>query len=161
MNEVVKYPALYAALAAFLYCLLYVTSTIALGTDIVKHIVDYGVLSVSLFFFWKWFPNSFDAFKLGGIERKARLSMGLSLTALALAAQRLWIIIISQVGVAEWINREAISSFFGSWFIGSILLCLSVDISDEDLAPQIKWYFRFILICIGAVLTFVALQLVW
>lgn len=151
MNSVIKNPAVYAVIA---YCLLYLTSAVTFGNDIIKIAVDYGVLGVSLIFFWRWFPNSLEAFKSGGIERKFRLSLGLALTAATLAAQRLWIIIVNQVGVADWINKEMVSSFIGSWFIGAMLLCLSVDGPEDDLATHLRWYYRTIFVGFGVIIGF-------
>ena len=158
MNVFFKNPAIYAIIV---YCFLYITSVFTLGNDIVKNTVDYGVVAVSLQFFWKWFPNSLDAFKSGGTERKFRLSLGLALTALALATQRIWIIIINQVGVVDWINRDAVSSFIGSWFIGAMLLCLSVDTPDDNLVPHLRWYYRAVLVGFGVILGFVVAKILF
>lgn len=156
MMKFIKNPAVYAIIT---YCILYITSLLTFGNEIVKNIVDYGVLTVSLLFFWKWFPNSLEAFKSGGVEPKFRLSLGLALTALALAAQRLWIIIVNQVGVADWISREAVSSFIGSWFIGAMLLCLSVDSTEEGIIPHLKWYYTSVLLFFGAIIGFILSRL--
>lgn len=152
MNKFLKNPAVYAILS---YCLLFITSIYVLGSDPIKNLIDYGVLSVSLLFFFKWLPNAWEAFKSGGAERKFRLSLGLSLIAATLAGQRIWIIIVNQIGVVDWINKDAVSAFIGSWFVGAMLLCLSIDSPNDGLIPQLKWYYTSILIGFGAIAGFV------
>lgn len=156
MINFLKNPAVYAIIT---YCILYLTSLFTFGIENVKNIVDYGVLIVSLLFFWKWFPNSLEAFKAGGNKPKFRLSLGLALTALALAAQRFWIIIVNQMGVPEWISRETVSSFIGSWFIGAMLLCLSVDSTEDGILPHLKWYYTIVLLSFGVIIGFVVSNL--
>lgn len=144
-------PAIYAMIT---YCILYITSLLTFGNENVKNIIDCIVLAVSLLFFWKWFPNSLEAFRSVGTMPKFRLSLGLALTALGLATQRIWIIIVNQIGVPDWISAEAVSSFIGSWFIGAMLLCLSVDSREEGIFPHLKWYYTVVLISFGVIIGF-------
>lgn len=151
MKLLLKNPAVYAVLA---YCLLFMTSIWVFGSIPVKSLIDYGVLSVSLLFFFKWLPNAWEAFKSGGKERKFRLSLGLALMAAGLAGQRIWIIIVNQVGIPDIIDKDAISAFIGSWFAASMLLCLSIDTSEDGLVSQLKWYYTAIVLGFGAILGF-------
>lgn len=145
MKELFKNPAVYAIIA---YCLLFIASAFAFGAESVKNMIDYIVVAFALLFFYKWWPNTWEAFKGGGLQRKFRLSLGLSLIAAGLAGQRIWIIIVNQFEwmIADWVNRSAISGFIGSWFIGAILLCLSVDSPDDGIMSHLKWYYRYIFI---------------
>lgn len=143
MKEFLKNPAVFAIIA---YCLLFVASIFAFGSESVKNTIDYIVVAVSLIFFYKWWPNTWEAFKGGGIQRKFRLSLGLSLVAAGLAGQRIWIIVVNQIGVPDWIDRSAMSGFIGSWFIGAMLLCLSIDTPEDGILPQIKWYYKYLFI---------------
>lgn len=153
MKELFKNPAIYAVLA---YCLLFAASVFSFGADVVKNTIDYIVVAISLIFFYKWWPNTIEAFKSGGVQRKFRLSLGLSLIAAGLAGQRIWIIIVNQLGVPDWIDRNAVSGFIGSWFIGAMLLCLSIDSPEDGLMPHMKWYYRTIVIgLIGSALGFI------
>lgn len=148
MNSFFRNPAVYAILA---YCLLFITSISVIGATPVKDFIDYTVLSVALYFIFKWLPNAWEAFKSGGSQRKFRLSLGLVLMAMGLAGQRIWIIIANQVGVEDWVNRDAISAFIGSWLVGSLLLKLSIDTPEEGLVPQLKIYYTTIAVGFGAV----------
>lgn len=152
MKELFKNPAVYAIIA---YCLLFISSTFAFGAEPVKNTIDYFVVGISLLFFYKWWPNTWEAFKGGGIQRKYRLSLGLSLIAAALAVQRIWIIIVNQFSIPDWLDKNAVSGFIGSWFIGAMLLCLSIDSPEDGLIPQLKWYYRFIIIgLVGSIIGF-------
>lgn len=158
MKELFKNPAVYAIIA---YCLLFIFSAITFGAESIKNMIDYVVVAVSLLFFFKWWPNTWEAFKGGGIQRKFRLSLGLSLIAAGLAGQRIWIIIINQVGIPNWIDRNAVSAFIGSWFIGAMLLCLSIDSPEEDISTHLKWYYRLILIGFGSVAGFIVARILF
>lgn len=156
MKDLIKNPAVYAIIA---YCLLFAFSAYTFGAESVKNMIDYVVAGVSLLFFFKWWPNTWEAFKSGGIQRKFRLSLGLSLIAAGLAGQRIWIIIVNQLGIPDWIDRNAVSGFIGSWFIGAMLLCLSIDSPEEAFGTHLKWYYRFILIGFGSVAGFIVARI--
>lgn len=156
MNFIFKNPAVYAILA---YCLLFISSIFVIGATPVKDFIDYAVLSVALYFLFKWLPNAWEAFKSGGNERKFRLSLGLVLMAAGLVGQRIWIIIVNQVGIEDWVSRDAVSAFIGSWFVGSLLLKLSIDTPEEGLIPQLKVYYTTIAIGFGAVLGFLVARI--
>lgn len=158
MNSIFKNPAVYAIIT---YCLLFISSILTFGTETVKDLIDYVVLGVSLLFFFKWFPNAWEAFKSGGAERKFRLSLGLSLMAAGLAGQRIWIIIVNQIGVADWMNRDAVSAFIGSWFAGAMLLCLSIDSPEDGIIPQLKWYYTTVVLGFVFVLGFLLARMVF
>lgn len=158
MNSFLKNPAVYAIIA---YCLLFATSAITFGSESVKNLIDYIVVGVSLLFFFKWLPNAWEAFKSGGTERKFRLSLGLALVAAGLAGQRIWIIIVNQIGVADWVDKNAVSAFIGSWFAGAMLLCLSIDSPEEGIVPHLKWYYTFILIGFGSIAGFTLARIIF
>jgi len=152
LKELLRNPAVYAILA---YILLFLTSVWAFGAEPIKNTIDYVVVGFSLLFFYKWWPNTWEAFRSGGIEKKFRLSLGLSLMAAGLAGQRIWIIIINQFGAPEWIDRNLVSGFIGSWFVGAILLCLSIDSAEDGLFTHLKGYYTTILIGLGTIAGFV------
>lgn len=140
-----KNPAIWVVLS---YCALYFFSAATIGATEVKAVVDYGVLCIALMFFFSWLPNTFEAFQSGGNLKKFRLALGLALLAAGLAGQRFWIIIINQVGVADWVSRDMISGFTASWLAAGMLLCLSIDAKEEGLVPHLKFYYTGI---VGAV----------
>lgn len=156
MKEFFKNPAIYAVIA---YLLLFLFSTLTLGAESVKNTIDYIVVGASLLFLYRWWPNTWEAFKSGGLQRKFRLSLGLSLIAAGLAGQRIWIIIVNQIGIPDWIDKNAVSGFIGSWFFGAILLCLSIDSPEDNLFPNLKWYYRIILIGFGSIAGFIAAKI--
>lgn len=156
MKELLKNPAVYAI---FAYVLLFLASVWAFGAEPIKNTIDYVVVGFSLLFFYKWWPNTWEAFRSGGIERKFRLSLGLSLMAAGLAGQRIWIIIINQFGAPDWIDRNMVSGFIGSWFIGAILLCLSIDSPDDSILPHMRKYYTMIILGLGTVAGFAIAKL--
>lgn len=160
MKEFFKNPAVYAIIA---YCLLFIFSAFTFGAESIKTMIDYVVVAVSLLFFFKWWPNTWEAFKGGGIQRKFRLSLGLSLIAAGLAGQRIWIILVNNphIIIPDWVDKNAVSGFIGSWFIGAMLLCLSIDSPDEGITTHLKWYYRFILIGFGSVAGFIVARLLF
>ena len=153
-----KNPAIWVILS---YCVLYFFSSSTIGATEVKYVVDYGVLCVALMFFFSWLPNTFEAFRSGGIQRKFRLSLGLALLAAGLAGQRLWIIILNQVGIADWVSRDMVSGFTASWLAAGMLLCLSIDTREEGLIPHLKFYYTGILICFGIVIGFIGARIIF
>lgn len=150
-----------AILVVISYCFLYFFSATAIGATEVKTVIDYAVLCVALMFFFSWIPNTFEAFKSGGIQRKFRLSLGLALLAAGLAGQRFWVIIINQVGIADWVSRDMVGGFIASWLAAGMLLCLSIDTREDGLVPHLKFYYTGLLITFGVVLGFIAGKLLF
>lgn len=149
--NLLKNPAVYVILA---YCLLFFLTLFTFGSTGTKAIIDYIVLGISLLFCYKWSPMAWEALKLGGVEKKFRLSLGLFLLAAGLAAQRVWIILVNQTDWAGWFDKDTMSAFIASWWIGAIVLCLSIDSPEDSLAPSLKWYYTYILIAFGIVIGF-------
>jgi len=160
MKEFYKNPAVYAIIA---YCLLFIVSAFAFGAESVKNMIDYIVVGVSLLFFYKWWPNTWEALKSGGTQRKFRLSLGLSLVAAGLAGQRIWIIIVNQFEwlVADWVDRSAVSGFIGSWFVGAMLLCLSVDSPEDGILAHLKWYYRYVILGVVFAIGFIVARILF
>lgn len=150
--SITKNPAVYVILA---YCLLFFATLFTFGADNTKIIVDSLVLGISLLFCYKWSSTAWEAFNLGGVEKKFRLSLGLFLLAAGLAAQRIWIILTNTAADwVSWLDRDTVSAFIGSWWIGAIVLCLSIDSPEDSLAPSLKWYYTYVLIALGVVIGF-------
>lgn len=149
--KLLKNPAIYVVVA---YCLLFLATLLTFGSTTTKSIIDYIVLSISLLFCYKWSSTAWEAFKFGGIEKKFRLSLGLFLLAAGLAAQRVWIILTNQTDWVKWLDKDTMSAFIASWWIGAIVLCLSIESPEDSFAPNLKWYYTYILIAFGIVIGF-------
>lgn len=149
--NVLKNPAIYVI---FAYLALFAVTLLTFGSTGTKAIVDYIVLGISLLFCYKWSSTAWEALKFGGIEKKFRLSLGLFLLAAGLAAQRVWIILVNQTNWVAWLDRDIVSAFIASWWIGAIVLCLSIDSPEDSLAPNLKWYYTYMLIAFGIVIGF-------
>lgn len=151
MISFIRNPLVYAFIA---FTLLFTASIPVLGSEFVKNFIDYGVLAASLALFFKWFTNTVEAFNTGGNSPKARLSLGIALIAAGLAAQRIWIIIVNQIGIAPWVDRQAVSSYTAAWLLLAILFILSVDSPNEGILPHLKWFYGVVGVCFGVILGF-------
>lgn len=146
---------------AISYTALYFFAGWAIGPTEVKNTIDYGVLLIALAFFFSWLPNTLEAFRSGGGERRFRLSLGLALLAAGLAGQRLWIIILNQVGIADWMSKDLISGLTASWLAGGMLLCLSIDAKEDGLVPHLRFYYTGIIAGACLVIGFVAARILF
>lgn len=153
MTEIIKNQATWAALA---YTFLYFFASFFIGAEQVRNVIDYGVLIVSGIFLASWLPTVIEAYKSGGIERKYRLALGLALLAAGLMGQRVWIIIVNQIGIQDWVSRDMVSGFIGSWLAAGVLLCLSIDAKQEGMVPHLKFYYTGIVAGVCLVVGFIA-----
>jgi hypothetical protein len=153
MTAIIKNQATWAALA---YTFLYFFASFFIGAEQVRNVIDYGVLIVSGIFLASWLPTVIEAYKSGGIEKKYRLALGLALLAAGLMGQRAWIIIVNQVGIENWVSKDLVSGFVGSWLAAGILLCLSIDAKQEGMVPHLKFYYTGIVAGVCLVIGFIA-----
>lgn len=158
MTALFKNPVTYAVLA---YTFLYFFASFFIGSADVKNVVDFGVLIVAGMFFASWLPTTIEAFKSGGAARKYRLALGLASLALGLMGQRVWVIIVNQIGLADWVSRDMVSGYVASFLALGMLLCLSVDAKEEGLVPHLKAYYIGIVGGVCLVVGFVAAKLVF
>lgn len=156
MISFLRNPLVYAFIV---FTALFVVAIPIFGSESVKNLVDYGVLGAALALFFKWFSNTVEAFETGGNTPKSRLSLGIALIAAGLAGQRIWIIIVNQIGIADWVDRQAVSSYTATWLLLAILFILSVDSPEEGILPHLKWFYGVIGVCFGIILGFAASQL--
>jgi hypothetical protein len=153
MIAIIKNQATWAALA---YVFLYFFASIFIGAEEVRNFIDYGVLIVTGMFLASWLPTVIEAYKNGGIERKYRLALGLALLAAGLLGQRVWIIIVNQIGIYDWVSRDMVSGFVGSWLTAGMLLCLSIDAKEDGMVPHLKRYYTGIVAGVCLVVGFIA-----
>lgn len=156
MAALLKNPAIWVAIS---YTFLYFFSSVFVGPSEIKNIVDFGVLAIAGMFLASWIPTTLEALKSGGAERKYRLALGLALLAAGLLGQRVWVIIINQIGLHPWISREMVSGFVASWLAAGMLLCLSIDAKQEGLVPHLKIYYTGIIGGVCLVIGFLVAKL--
>lgn len=129
-----------------------------IGASNVKSFIDLAVLAGATLMFFRWLPSGIESVTNGGRQKKFRLALAVTLFALAILIQRIYIIAVTNQVFPNWLGETDVGTFIASLIFIPIFLGLTVDETPEEFEQNLQNYYALLLLGVLIVIAIFGFQ---